>query len=210
MPPYGGERHPAQQEAQENHPWARSLSVCRVPVQGRSARLSTTRPSIGSIWARGCASPRHCCLTRWTRVFPGTTATCPSHRTCACAGAHGLPRRPSSTWRPSCVMPSRMARTDAVDKALDLRPWGGPFDALASGCGRHAMCWERAGLACGCPALVGTTVQDPPKVPRALVADAQLTRGAQPQVSVPTPVGGGCLLGGSVGEAAATGTVAQG
>ena len=75
---------------------------------------------------------------------------------------------------------------------------------------RHAMCWERAGLACGRPALVGTTVQDPPKVPRALVADAQLTRGAQPQVSVPTPVGGGCLLGGSVGEAAATGPWAQG
>ena len=32
------------------------------------------------------------------------------------------------TLRPSCVMPSRMARTDAVDKALDLRQWGGPFE----------------------------------------------------------------------------------
>jgi len=33
--------------------------------------------------------------------------------------------------RPSCVMPSMIARTDEVDKALYLRPWGGPFDALA-------------------------------------------------------------------------------
>jgi hypothetical protein len=47
-------------------------------------------------------------------------------------------------------------------------------------------------------------------MPRALVADAKLTRGAQQQVSVPTPGGGGCLLGVSVVEAAETGTVEQG
>ena len=45
------------------------------------------------------------------------------------------------TRRPSCVMPSMMARTDAVEKALDLRQWGGPLDALASVFGRKAMCW---------------------------------------------------------------------
>jgi hypothetical protein len=45
------------------------------------------------------------------------------------------------TLRPSCVMPSRMARTDAVEQALSRRQWGVPFDALASVFGRHAMCW---------------------------------------------------------------------
>jgi hypothetical protein len=45
------------------------------------------------------------------------------------------------TRRPSFVMPSMMARTDEVDKALSLRQWGGPFDALASVFGRNAMCW---------------------------------------------------------------------
>jgi hypothetical protein len=35
------------------------------------------------------------------------------------------------TLRPSCVMPSMMARTDAGEQALSLRQWGGPFDALA-------------------------------------------------------------------------------
>ena len=29
------------------------------------------------------------------------------------------------TLRPSCVMPSMMARTDEVEKALSLRQWGG-------------------------------------------------------------------------------------
>ena len=43
------------------------------------------------------------------------------------------------TLRPSCVMPSMMARTAEVEKALSLRQWGGPFDALASVCGRDAM-----------------------------------------------------------------------
>ena len=114
------------------------------------------------------------------------------------------------TRRPSFVMPSMMARTDEVDKALYLRQWGGPFDALASVFGRNAMFWYRAWLACGRPSLVGTTVQDPHQVPRDLVADEKLTRGAKPQVSVPTTVGGGCLLGVSVVEAADPVTVEQG
>ena len=64
------------------------------------------------------------------------------------------------TLRPSFVMPSMMARTDAVEKALSLRQWGGPFDALAYVFGRDAMCWYRAWLACGRPSLLGTTVKD--------------------------------------------------
>jgi hypothetical protein len=128
-------------------------------------------------------------------------------------------RRRRSTWlttgavfprRPSCVMPSMMARPAAVDKALSLRPWGGPFDALASGFGRAALCWSRAWLAFGRPARVGTTVQEPQTLPRALVADEPLTQVAQQQGDVPTTVGGGCFLGGSVVEAAETVPVERG
>ena len=43
--------------------------------------------------------------------------------------------------RPSCVMPSMMARTEEVEQGLSLRQWGVPFDALASVFGRDAMCW---------------------------------------------------------------------
>ena len=45
------------------------------------------------------------------------------------------------TLRPSFVMPSMLARTEEVEKALSLRQWGGPFEALASVFGRDAMFW---------------------------------------------------------------------
>ena len=65
------------------------------------------------------------------------------------------------TLRPSFVMPYMIARTEAVEKALSLRQWGVPFDALASVFGRDAMFWYRAWLAFGRPSLLGTTVKDP-------------------------------------------------
>jgi hypothetical protein len=34
------------------------------------------------------------------------------------------------TLRPSCVMPDMIARTEEVEKALSLRQWGGPVDAV--------------------------------------------------------------------------------
>jgi len=43
------------------------------------------------------------------------------------------------------------------------------------------MFWDRAWLTCGRPSLVGTTVQDPHKGPRDLVADEKLTRVAKQQ-----------------------------
>jgi hypothetical protein len=112
--------------------------------------------------------------------------------------------------RPSFVMPYMIGRTDAVEKALDLRQWGVPFDALAYVFGRDAMYWYRAWLAFSRPSLVGTTVQDPESVPRDLVADEKLTRVAKHQVYVPTTVGGGCFLGVRVVEAADTVTLEQG
>ena len=59
---------------------------------------------------------------------------------------------------------------------------GGPFDSLADVFGRDAMFWYRAWLACGRPSLVGTTVKDPHRVPRDLVADEKLTQVAKQQV----------------------------
>jgi hypothetical protein len=114
------------------------------------------------------------------------------------------------TLRPAFVLPYMSARTEAVEQARSLRQWGVPFDALASVFGREALCWYRAWLACGRPSLPGTTVKAPHPVPRDLVADAQLTRRATPQVYVPTTVGGGCFLGVSGVEAADTVTVERG
>ena len=156
MPPDGVERHPAQQEAQEDHPWAISLSVCRVRVPGSSARLSTTRPSLGSLWPRGCASPRHGVRTRWPRVFPGTTATCRSNKRGACAGAPGAPRGPSCPCAPRAACPPcwrapRRATQPAPGGRGGGRvtPW--PLAVAALPCAGSGPGWPVAARRCGAP-----------------------------------------------------------
>jgi len=112
--------------------------------------------------------------------------------------------------RPSFVMPSMIARTAEVEKALYLRQWGVPFDALAYVFGRDAMFWSRAWLAFGRPSLLGTTVKDPQNVPPDLVADEQVTWVAGQEVYVPTTVGGECFLGVRVVAAADTAALETG
>ncbi len=104
--------------------------------------------------------------------------------------------------RPSFLMPSMVGRTEAVEKALSLRHWGVPFDALVSVCGRDAMYWYRAELALGRPAIVGSTVKQPEKLPGHLLADEKHTWALGQEVYVPTTVGGGCILGATLTEAA--------
>ncbi len=49
--------------------------------------------------------------------------------------------------RPSFLLPSMGGRTEAVAKALSLRPWGVPCDAWVSGFGRNALDWSHAARA---------------------------------------------------------------
>jgi hypothetical protein len=102
------------------------------------------------------------------------------------------------TLRPSFVLPYLVARTEEVEKALFLRQWGVPFEALAEVFGRDAMFWYRAWLGFGRPHLVGTTVKHESDMPQDLVADEKITWLAGAEVVVPTTVGGGCVLGISV------------
>ena len=53
------------------------------------------------------------------------------------------------TLRPSFVMPYLIGRSEEVEKALYLRQWDLPFEALAYVFGRDAMYWYRAWLAFG-------------------------------------------------------------
>jgi hypothetical protein len=99
------------------------------------------------------------------------------------------------TLRPSFLLPYCIARTEEVEKALSLRQWGVPFDALAYVFGRTAMFWSRAWLSLGRPNLVGTTVKSAAQMPQDLVADEKITWLAGEEVVVPTTVGGGCGLG---------------
>jgi hypothetical protein len=104
--------------------------------------------------------------------------------------------------RPSFLMPYMVGRTEAVEKALYLRHWGVPFDALAYVFGRDAMYWYRTEMALGRPAIVGSTVKQPEKLPQHVLADEKHTWALGHEVYVATTVGGGCLLGATVTEAA--------
>jgi hypothetical protein len=104
--------------------------------------------------------------------------------------------------RPSFLLPYMVGRTAAVEKALYLRHWGVPFNALVYVFGRDAMYWYRAEMALGRPAIVGSTVKQPEKLPEHVLADEKHTWALGQEVYVPTTVGGGCILGATVTAAA--------
>lgn len=99
------------------------------------------------------------------------------------------------TIRPSFVLAYGIARTEEVEKALYLRQWGVPFEALAYVFGRSASFWQRAWLQLGRPSLVGTTVKDPARLPLHLVADEKVTWLDGQEVYATTTVAQGCFLG---------------
>jgi hypothetical protein len=104
------------------------------------------------------------------------------------------------TVRPSFVMPYMIAKTDEIEKALYLRQWGVPFSALVYVFGHDTMFWYRAWLRLGRTNLVGSTVKTVERMPVHLVADEKITWLAGAEISVPTTVGGGCILGITIAE----------
>ena len=106
--------------------------------------------------------------------------------------------------RPSFLMPYLTAQTDEVEKALYLRLWNVSFDGLAYVFGRDAMYWYRMTLQLGRPALVGTTVKNPEKLPRHLVADEKHTRLQGEKIYAPTTVADGCFFGVAAASGAGT------
>lgn len=106
--------------------------------------------------------------------------------------------------RPSFVMPYMIAKTYDIEKALYLRRFGVPFDALAYVFGRDAMFWYRATVSLGRNSLVGTTVKKPKDLPAHLVADEKHTRRNGKRVYIATTVANGCFLGAYVCEQADT------
>lgn len=64
------------------------------------------------------------------------------------------------------------------------------------------MDWYRAEMAWGRPAIVGSTVKQPAQLPAQVLADEQPTWALGHAVDVATTVGGGCILGATVTDAA--------
>lgn len=102
--------------------------------------------------------------------------------------------------RPSFVMPYAIGKTDEVEKALYLRQWDVPFDALAYVFGRNPMYWYRAWCAFGRPSIVGTTVKESETLPAHLVVDEKHTWRDGQKVYIATVAAGGCLLGAEIAD----------
>ena len=106
--------------------------------------------------------------------------------------------------RPSLLMPYLGAKTSEVEKALYLRQWGVPFEALAYVFGRDAMFYYRAWVSFGGNQLVGTTVKSAAALPTNLLADEKHTWLLGERRYVATTVGRGCFLGAEIVEEAST------
>jgi len=102
--------------------------------------------------------------------------------------------------RPSFMMPYMIERTEQVEKALYLRKWGVPFDALAYVFGRNPMFWYRAYLTLGKPSIVGTTIKSADLLPKDLLADEKHTWINGDKIYAATTVAQGCLLGVGIAE----------
>lgn len=112
--------------------------------------------------------------------------------------------------RPDFVMPYMIGKTDEVEKALYLRRYGVPFEALTYVFGRDPMYWYRAEQSLGKFSLVGTTVKAPEHLPVNLLADEKHSWLLGERVYLPTTVAMECILGVNIVESASTKDLTQG
>jgi hypothetical protein len=106
------------------------------------------------------------------------------------------------TIAPSFVLPYMVGYADDVEKALFLRRFGVPFWALSYVFGRNDMYWQRLVAGFGRNDIVGTTVKDPERLPKHLLADEKHTRLNGQKAYIATTVANDCVLGASLALAA--------
>jgi hypothetical protein len=112
--------------------------------------------------------------------------------------------------RPDFIMPYMIGKTDDLEKALYLRRYGVPYDALAYVFGHSAMYWYRAEQNLGKFSVVGTTVKSPTLIPADLVADEKHSWLLGERVYLTTTVAAECFLGVDVVKSASTNDLEQG
>jgi|APDOM4702015191_1054821.scaffolds.fasta_scaffold36391_1 hypothetical protein len=112
--------------------------------------------------------------------------------------------------RPDFLMPYMIGKTDELEKALYLRRYGVPYDALSYVFGHSAMYWYRAEQNLGKFSVVGTTVKSPTLIPVDLVADEKHSWLRGERVYLPTTVADECFLGVDVVKSASTDDLEQG
>lgn len=109
---------------------------------------------------------------------------------------------PVYTLAPSFVMPYMCGATEAASLGLLLLRYNVPYWVVAFVLGRNAMYWYRLASSLGRFSLVGTTIKQPDKLPRHLLADEKHTRHCGEKAYVALTAGAGCILGASLCQSA--------
>ncbi len=99
---------------------------------------------------------------------------------------------------PSGVLPYLVGYTDEVEKGLFLRRFGVPYWVLSHLFGRDDAYWYRLEQHLGGYNLVQTTVKDPQRLPKQLLADEKITWLNGEEVEVAITVGEACVLGAAI------------
>ena len=110
--------------------------------------------------------------------------------------------KPVFTVAPSFVTPYMRGLTAEIEKALFLRRFGVPFWGLTYVFGHNDMFWYRAEVSLGSFNVAGTTVKDPEKLPRDVLADEKHTWLNGERRYLAMTVGEGCILGASIAKSA--------
>src|SRR5438132_13851460 len=113
------------------------------------------------------------------------------------------------TIAPAFVMPYMAGRTQDVDHALFLMRFHVPCWAIAHVFGRDAMYWYRLEQGLGRFSLVGTTVKNPERLPKDLVADEKHSWLQGERVYIDTTVAQVCILVASVAPSASNADLAK-
>ena len=102
------------------------------------------------------------------------------------------------TIAPSGVMPYMTSYTDDVEKALFLLRFGVPYWALTYVFGKNDMFWFRQFCHFGRYNIVQTTIKDPEKLPKHLLADEKHIYISGEKAYIATTVAKDCVLGASI------------
>ncbi len=112
--------------------------------------------------------------------------------------------------RPDFALPYMMGMTDNVEKALYLKGFGVPMEALAYVFGRDPSYWYRLHQSLGRFSIVGTTIKDSESIPVHLIVDEKHSWRLGERVFIPTTVGAGCFLGVDIVSSAETADLVKG
>lgn len=112
--------------------------------------------------------------------------------------------------RPSFVMPYMTAYAKDVDDALFLQRFGVPYWALTRVFGKNDMYWHRMVTGFGRNSIAGTTVKDPARLPKHIVADEKHTTLAGEKAYAATVAGDNCVLGAALCTGAGTSELTEG